>query len=105
VTLADTLLSVWKGVLVDGLTVVEIEGERCRVGRTRAQGLRTVSFHYQGELIEGIEQNPTKSSQWAKLAQEGKRIIQYKCRGRFVANVCEGTLMRYPAWTSLALPP
>jgi hypothetical protein len=104
-TLADTLHTVWKGVLADGLEVLEVEGERCRVGRTRAQGLRTVSFHYQGHPIEGIEQNPNKDSRWAKLAQEGKRIIQYRCHGRYIANVCEGTLLQYPAWKALDLPP
>ncbi len=103
-TLAETLIEVWREVLDEGRPVVEVEGERCPVGRTRAQRLRTVTFHFQGQLIDGIEQNPQKDSRWAKLAQEGKRIVQYKCRGRFFANVCEGALMRYPAWTALRLP-
>jgi hypothetical protein len=30
--------------------------------------------------------------------------MQFRCKGRYVGNVCEGKLLRYPAWTSLALP-
>jgi hypothetical protein len=52
----------------------------------------------------GIEQNPATKSRWAALAREGSRIMQFRCQGRYVANVCEGKLLRYPAWTALALP-
>ena len=70
----------------------------------RAKKLRSVNFRY-GELgITGIEQNPKTESRWAVLAREGKRIMQFRCEGRYVANVCEGKLFRYPAWTALALP-
>jgi hypothetical protein len=30
--------------------------------------------------------------------------MQFRCKGRYIANVCEGKLFRYPAWTALALP-
>jgi hypothetical protein len=30
--------------------------------------------------------------------------MQFRCKGRYVANVCEGKLKRYPAWTTLTLP-
>jgi len=58
-----------------------------------------------GELyIMGIEQNPQTASQWTALARTGKRIVQFRCKRRYIANVCEGKLLRYPAWTALALP-
>ncbi|MGH7866735.1 MAG: hypothetical protein ACREP9_03645, partial [Candidatus Dormibacteraceae bacterium] len=54
--------------------------------------------------IDGIEQNPRTSSRWAKLATQGKRIMQFSHRGKYVGNVCEGELLRYPAWEVLNLP-
>jgi hypothetical protein len=103
-TLAEAMQAAWKQVLVDNLAEVEIEGRRLRVTRTRSAGLRIVSFVYQEFGIDGIEQNPEKTSQWAQLAREGKRIMQFRCDNRFVANVCEGKLLRYPAWKAKGLP-
>ncbi len=58
-----------------------------------------------GELsIIGIEQNPATNSRWAALARDGKQIMQFRCNGRNVANVCEGDLLRYPAWKGMGLP-
>ncbi|MGD0250556.1 MAG: hypothetical protein ABSB97_06705 [Thermoplasmata archaeon] len=79
-------------------------GRRYKVGRTRNQGLRTVALFYEEHPVEGIEQNPEKTSRWAQLARDGKQIMQFSCRHRYFANVCEGVLTRYPAWKSLGLP-
>lgn len=103
-SLGATLIEVWQQALVDGRGHVELGDERPRVGRTGQLGLRTAAFHYGSELLEGIEQNPNTKSRWAKLAQEGKRIMQFRSRGRYVANVCDGQLTRYPAWKALGLP-
>ena len=104
-TLAATLVSVWEQALRDGAETVELEGRTSAVGRTRSQGLRTVAFRY-GELqLEGIEQNPNRTSRWAELARQGRRIMQYRHRGRYIGNVCDGALNRYGAWSSLGLPP
>ncbi len=103
-TLAETLVRVWRQVLEDGAGEVDLDGRRFTVGRTRNLGLRTVAFTFGGSPVEGIEQNPQTRSRWAQLAQEGKRIMQFSSRGRYFANVCEGALTRYPAWTSLGLP-
>jgi len=102
--LYDTLLDVWRQALVDGQPEVDVNGTRIAVRRTRSAGLRTVVFSYDGHPIEGIEQNPETRSRWAQLAREGKAIMQFKSGGRYFANVCEGTVMRYPAWASLGLP-
>ena len=29
--------------------------------------------------------------------------VQFRCKGRYIANVCEGILLCYPAWTALEL--
>ena len=103
-TLGDRLIEVWKQVLVDEREELTLDGDVFRVGRTRSQGLRTVAIRFREFAIEGIEQNPRKESRWAQLAQEGKRILQFRCGGAYVANVCEGALLRYPAWKSKGLP-
>ena len=103
-TLGETLISVWQQSLADGQERVALGHESYPVTVFRAKKLRSVNFRY-GELgIIGIEQNPKTESRWAVLAREGKRIMQFRCEGRYVANVCDGKLFRYPAWTALALP-
>ena len=104
VTLGETLIAVWKQSMVDGQDEVQLAGHRFPVGRTRAKGLRTVSFSFGDAVLEGIEQNPLTGSRWAKLAEQGQRIMQFRSRGRYVANVCEGKLLRYPAWKGQQLP-
>jgi hypothetical protein len=103
-TLGETLVLVWQQSLADGLEAVNLGNETYPVTVIRTKNLRSVYFSY-GELrIVGIEQNPATSSRWAALAREGKRIMQFRCQGRYVANVCEGKLVQYPAWKALALP-
>lgn len=102
--LFDVLLDVWRQALVEGAASVDVGGVPSAVERTRSSHLRMVSFTYEGHRCEGIEQNPETNSRWAQLAREGKVIMQFKCRGRYFANVCEGSVMRYPAWSSLGLP-
>jgi hypothetical protein len=104
VSLGELLVEVWRQTLADGHPVVEWEGESFRVGRTSHQGLRIVVFAYAGRRLEGIEQNPLTRSNWAKLAQQGQRIMQFSADRRYFANVCEGRLTRYPAWKELDLP-
>jgi hypothetical protein len=102
--LGETLISVWQQSLPAGKDEVQLADESFPVTLFRAKKLRSVEFSY-GELrIMGIEQNAMTDSQWAALAREGKRIMQFRCKGRYVANVCEGKLLRYPAWAALALP-
>ncbi len=74
------------------------------MGFTRGKQLRTAAFPYGRHLFFGIEQNPRTHSRWAALACEGKRVIQFSYRGQYVANVCESTVFRYPAWKTLRLP-
>ena len=103
-TLGETLIAAWQQALVEGKPEVELEGGVYRVGHTRAKGLRTVEFTFGGHRIDGIEQNPQTGSRWAQLARDGQRIMQFSLGRRYFANVCEGKLLRYPAWNSLGLP-
>jgi len=66
--------------------------------------LRTIAFSYRRRRFFGIEQNPRTASRWAMLRARGKRIMQFSCRGRYIANVCEGKVLHYPAWRALKLP-
>lgn len=103
-TLGETLVAVWQQALAEGKSDVRLEGKSYPVETTRAKRLRTVEFGYVSDRLTGIEQNPKTGSRWALLARKGKRIMQFSCRGRYVGNVCEGKLLRYPAWRALGLP-
>ena len=103
-TLADTLVSVWRQVLAEKKPEVEIGPQTYAMDITRSSRRRTVEFPFQGRRFAGIEQNPATSSRWAALARKGQRIMQFSCDGRYVGNVCEAKLTRYPAWRALGLP-
>jgi hypothetical protein len=103
-SLGEVLVTVWRQVLRDGRAEIETAFGSYRVVRTRSLGLRTVAFAYGEHLIEGIEQNPEKTSRWAELAREGGCIMQFSCNHRYFANVSDGLLTRYPAWKRLGLP-
>ncbi|PYV26587.1 MAG: hypothetical protein DMG27_06350 [Acidobacteria bacterium] len=103
-TLGETLIAVWHQALADERPAVELEGKRHRVEKTSGKRLRTVSFDYGAHRITGIEQNPRTASRWAELARQGRRIMQFSFQGRYVGNVSEGKLVRYPTWSALGLP-
>ena len=96
-TLGETLILVWQQSLADGQEEVDLGQDSYPVTVFRAKKLRNVAFSYGDLHIIGIEQNPATSSRWAALAQEGKRIMQFRCKGRYVGNVCEGKSLPYPA--------
>ena len=103
-TLEEALISVWKQSLADDEKEVKLGGESFPVTVFRAKKLRGVEFRYGEQRIMGIEQNPRTASRRAALVREGNRIMQFRCKGRYIANVCEGKLLRYPAWSALTLP-
>jgi hypothetical protein len=103
-TLADTLVAVWQQALVEKAGSVRLGKKSHPVEATPRKGLRTVDFAYDKRQITGIEQNPRTQSRWAAMAREGKPVMQFSCRGRYIANVADGHLTRYGAWHSLELP-
>ena len=91
----ETLIEVWRQVLVDDAGAVELEGERYEVKRTPKSRLRQVDFVFEGRPIRGLEQNPSTKSQWAQLARSGKKVMQFLSEGRYVAVVVDGKAKLY----------
>ena len=90
-----TLVDVWRQVLVQNATVVELGGKRYSVRTTPRKGLRQVDFIFDGNEIRGLEQNPDTKSRWAQLARAGKKVMQFLSEGRYVANVVDGKVTLY----------
>jgi hypothetical protein len=102
-TLGESLISVWRQARVEKKAQVTLEGKSYPVTRTRGRKLLTVEFQIGPYRIVGIEQNPQTGSRWSLLAQQGKHVMQFRCKGRHIGNVCEEQLLRYPAWQALQL--
>ena len=86
----QTLVEVWRQVLIENASVVELDGKRYSVRITPRKGLRQVDFVLDGNEIRGLEQNPDTKSRWAMLARSGKKVMQFLSGGRYVANVVDG---------------
>jgi hypothetical protein len=94
-TLGETLISVGWQWLAEGRQKVELEDKHYPIRLFRAKKLRSVDFSHGGMSIIGIEQNPATESRWTRLGARREKIMQFRCRDRYVANVCEGHLLRY----------
>src|SRR5689334_6906575 len=93
--LEETLLSVWRQALVDEAKIVRLQRRSFAVRRTSRSKLREVDFEFEGNELRGLEQNPDTASRWAKLAREGKKVMQFVQRGRYVAVVVDGKTKVY----------
>ena len=91
----QTLVEVWRQVLVENANVVELSTERYPVRRTPKRGLRQVDFVFNGNEVRGLEQNPETESRWAQMARSGKKVMQFLSEGRYVANVVDGKVNFY----------
>jgi hypothetical protein len=91
----ETLIEVWRQVLVENAKAVELGSERYAVRRTPKRGLRQVDFVFDGNEIRGLEQNPETKSRWALMARAGKKVMQFLSAGRYVANVVDGKVTTY----------
>jgi len=94
-SLEDALVSVWRQVMAEDAKTVVLNDERYTVRRTSRSKLREVDFKFDGVALRGVEQNASTSSRWAKLAQEGKKVMQFLADGHYVANVVEGKATVY----------
>jgi hypothetical protein len=94
-SLEEILISVWQQVLVDESSTVSVCGKKFRVQSTSRSKLREVDFECDGEKLRGLEQNPSTRSNWAKLAREGKKVMQFLRDGKYVANVVNGKARFY----------
>jgi hypothetical protein len=96
-SLEDALISVWRQVMVEDAQTVTLNDESYPVRRTSRSRLREVDFQCDGTALRGVEQNASTHSRWAKLAREGKKVMQFLKQGRYVANVVDGKAMVYQA--------
>jgi hypothetical protein len=80
----QTLVDVWRQVLVEDAKVVELGTERFPVRMTPKRRLREVDFVFEGENIRGLEQNPDTKSRWAQMARSGSKVMQFLRGGRYV---------------------
>jgi len=76
-SLEDTLISVWRQVLVEDAKTVALEGGSYPVRRTSKSKLREIDFRFEEQILRGLEQNPNTNSRWAQLAREGKKVMQF----------------------------
>ncbi len=94
-SLEKTLISVWRQAMVEGAKTVTLEDGNFPVRRTSRSRLREVDFQFQGHALRGLEQNPETSSRWARLAREGKKVMQFLSGRRYIAVVVDGKVQFY----------
>ena len=95
--LEDTLVSVWRQVMVENSKVVQLDGRTFPVRQTSRSKFREVDFQFDGETLRGLEQNPKTKSRWAQLAREGKKIMQFLGDGKYLGVVVDGKVQIYGA--------
>jgi hypothetical protein len=91
----DALISVWRQVLVENAKTVTLNDESYPVRLTSRSKLREVDFLCEGKALRGVEQNATTNSRWAKLAREGRKVMQFLADRRYVAAVVDGKVTLY----------
>jgi hypothetical protein len=85
--------------LIENVKMVVLGTERYAVQRTPKRRLREVDFVFDGK-IRGLEQNRATKSRWAKMAREGKKVMQFLSEGRYLANAVNGSVTFYKRPTS-----
>jgi hypothetical protein len=93
--LSDILIDVWSQVLLHDSNVVKLGSETFPVTMSKKKGLRQVYFDFDGNTITGLEQNPETKSNWAKMARDGVRVMQFTQNGRYIAVVAAGKVTLY----------
>ena len=91
----QTLIEVWRQVLIEHSKIVKIKTGDYPVVQTSKSRLRQVDFEFEGNMFRGLEQNPGTKSRWAQLARSGKKVMQFLSEGRYVANVVDGKVTMY----------
>jgi hypothetical protein len=89
------LLSAWQQAIIDKKKSVEVDGEIYAVRQTAKSKLKQVDFRFEERELRGLEQNPKTKSRWAKMAREGKQVMQFLERGKYVGVVVDGNVHIY----------
>jgi hypothetical protein len=95
VSLESVLISVWQQSLIDKTKTVDLDGETYPVRQTSKSKLKQIDFRFEDRELRGLEQNPNTKSRWAKLAREGKTVMQFLEAGRYIAVVVDGKTHMY----------
>lgn len=100
-SLEDAFVSVWRQAFAENAKTVHLENKDYPIRRTSRSKLREVDFKFGSTALRGVEQNPSTNSRWAKLAREGKQVMQFMEDGRYLACVVDGKVTLYhPSGTS-----
>jgi hypothetical protein len=94
-SLESALLSVWQQSLIDKKKTVDLDGETYSVRQTSKTKLKQIDFRFEDRDLRGLEQNPDTKSRWAKLAWEGRQVMQFLDNGRYIAVVVDGKVHQY----------
>jgi hypothetical protein len=94
-TLEEAMAAVWRAALLEDKKEVELEGQKFAVRETPRKKLREVDFMFSGQVLRGVEQNPETGSNWAQLARDGHKVMQFLVAGRYVGNVVDGKVTKY----------
>jgi hypothetical protein len=94
-SLEETLTSVWRQALVEEAKSVMLDNRSFPVRRTSRSRLREVDFQFEGHGLRGLEQNPKTGSRWAQLPRQGKKVMQFLERRRYVGVVVDGRVHFY----------
>ena|SRR5271157_407433 len=94
-SLEEALICVWRQVMAENVKMVTLHEESYPVRRTSRSKLREVDFKFGDRALRGVEQNPDTNSRWAKLAREGKKVMQFLEHGRYVAVVADEKFTSY----------
>jgi hypothetical protein len=82
-------------VFAENAKTVTLNDESYPIRRTSRSKLREVDFRFGDTALRGVEQNASTNSRWAKLAREGKKVMQFLADGRYVAAVVDGKVTLY----------
>jgi hypothetical protein len=93
--LESALIAVWEQALVDNKKTVDLNGETYPVRRTAKSKLKQIDFRFEDRELRGLEQNPNTKSRWAKLASEGKKVMQFLENGKYIAVIVDGKVHLY----------
>ncbi len=91
----SALLSVWQQSLIDKKKAVDLDGEGYPVRHTSKSKLKQIDFRFEDRHMRGLEQNPNTKSRWAKLARDGKQVMQFLEHGKYIAVVVDGKVHQY----------
>jgi hypothetical protein len=88
-SLEDTLLTVYRQSLVENKKTVTLDDESFPVRSTGKRKLKQIDFQFDGRELRGLEQNPNTKSRWAKMARDGKKVMQFLERGKLRSSRME----------------